>query len=530
MKNRLLLSLLSGALLGVSWVAISGFFPLIFIALVPLLMVENEVLTKRYRASKVYVNAYITFFTFNLIATWWIYHASIEGAIMAVFFNSALMAIPVWLFHLTRRHIGNKEGYFAFVFYWMAFEWGHFRWELSWPWLAYGNVFANAPNIVQWYEYTGVGGGTLWVLLINLVLFKLFNKVILKKEPWQKQKAKIVTLLSLIILPLGASYIVLSSVDNGENNETATIVLSQPNIDPYKKFDNYLSALDQVNKFLDVTVPNMDNDVDLVIAPETAIPFSLPEHNLEYSDEIRLINDFLLKYPKAHFLTGMSSHKVFKESNSNASKPTSDGLGFYENYNSALLINVNNEIDIYHKSELVLGVERLPLSFIMKYVEDVFDLGGTSGTLGVEKEAKVFSFGNIKVSPTICYESIYGDYTGDFSAKGANVIAIMTNDAWWYDTPGYKQLLAYARLRAIENRKWIARSANTGISCFISPKGEITKRTKWEETTSLRGEIPLIEGETFYVKHGDYLGRLSMFIGVLLLLLTIARRFKRETL
>lgn len=527
MKNRLLLSALSGVILGVSWVAITGFFPLIFVGLIPLLWVENKIFTKRYRASKVYTNAYVTFFIFNLIVTWWIYHASMEGAIMAVFFNSALMAIPVWLFHLTRKHVGIKEGYFGFVLYWMAFEWGHFRWELSWPWLAYGNVFANAPNVVQWYEYTGVMGGTLWVLLVNLVLFKMINKVVNYNQKISNQLILIGTVGVLIIVPIITSYVILSGVNEGAENPTASIVLSQPNVDPYKKFDSYASANDQVNKFLNVTRKNMDEKVDLVIAPETAIPFSLAENNLQYSDEVNVINRYLQEYPNAHFLTGMSSYKFYEKPNSSASRLTSDGLGYYENYNSALLLNVKNEVNIYHKSELVLGVERLPLRFITKYIEDVFDLGGTSGTLGVEDEAKVFSFGKVKVAPTICYESIYGDYTGDFSAKGANVIAIMTNDAWWYDTPGYKQLLAYARLRAIENRKWIARSANTGISCFISPTGEIIKRTKWEEATSLKMEVPLIEGQTFYVKYGDYLGRISGFISVLLLLLTIARRFKK---
>lgn len=527
MKNRLLLSTLSGAILGISWVAISGFFPLIFIGLIPLLWVENQILTKKYRPSKVYTNAYVTFFVFNLITTWWIYHASMEGAIMAVFFNSALMAIPIWLFHLTRKHVGNREGYFGFVFYWMAFEWCHFRWELSWPWLSYGNVFANAPNIVQWYEFTGVGGGTLWVLLVNLFLFKILNKVVKGKQKLGAQLVAIIGVGLLLIVPIISSYVILNRVDNGEGNEKITVVLSQPNVDPYKKFDSYASANDQVKKFLEVTLSNMDNEVDLVIAPETAIPFALAENNLQYSDEIYIINNYLKEYPNAHFLTGMSSYKFFDKPNSDASRPTSDGLGYYENYNSALLLDVNNNMDIYHKSELVLGVERLPLRFITQYIEELFDLGGTSGTLGVEDEAKVFSFDNVKVAPTICYESIYGDYNGDFSTKGANIIAIMTNDAWWYDTPGYKQLLAYARLRAIENRKWIARSANTGISCFISPKGEITKRTKWEEATSLKSEVPLIEGETFYVKYGDFLGRICGFISVLMLLLTIARRFKK---
>ena len=186
-----------------------------------------------------------------------------------------------------------------------------------------------------------------------------------------------------------------------------------------------------------------------------------------------------------------------------------------------------NDIKIYHKAKLVLGVETLPFTFITKPLEDFFDLGGTTGSLGISKEAKNFRVGDAIVAPTICYESIYGEYNGEFCRNGANIISVSTNDAWWYDTPGYKQLLAYTQLRAIETRKWIARSANTGITCFINPKGEIVKKTKWEEKTSIAMDVPLIEGVTFYSKHGDYIGRLSGFISVLLLLFTFVKRFKK---
>ncbi len=526
MKKRLLYSLFSGCLLGISWPETGGLFPLIFIALVPLLLVENEILTRRYRPGKVYVNAYLTFFVFNLITTWWVWNASAGGAIMAIFANSALMAIPFYLFHLTRRHVGNREGYVALITYWMAFEWGHFRWELSWPWLSYGNVFANQTSIIQWYEYTGVGGGTLWILLINLILFFLIKEYLNKKEQWKPNRSYIIILVSLIIVPILWSIIIKPSVNLGKKNETISVVLSQPNIDPYKKFDGQLTSLNQIRNFLNVTKPNMNQDVDLIIAPETAIPRSLEETNILFADEVQVINEFLNDYPKTSLLTGISSYRFFEEKHSSASKKTADGLSFYENYNSALLIDAQSNTNIYHKSELVLGVERMPFGSLLQPIEEMFDFGGTSGTLGVEKEAKVFKKNNAIIAPTICYESIYGSYTSEFTTKGANVIAIMTNDAWWFDTPGYKQLLAYAKLRAIENRKWIMRSANTGISCFINPKGEITQQTKWEEATSIKADVPLINGQTFYSKHGDYLARLCGFIAIMLFFLMIAKRLR----
>ena len=229
-------------------------------------------------------------------------------------------------------------------------------------------------------------------------------------------------------------------------------------------------------------------------------------------------------------MTGASTHAFFDEVNSNASRELKNGNGYYESYNSSLLIDSTENVEIYHKAKLVLGVETLPFKFITKPLESIFDLGGTSGSLGISKEPKIFVVGNAKIAPTICYESIYGEYTSEFSRKGANVIAIITNDAWWYDTPGYKQLLAYGKLRAIENRKWIARSANTGISCFINPLGDIVKRTKWEAATSISMDVPLMEGVTFYASYGDYISRISVFIAALLSLLTLVRKFKKKTI
>jgi apolipoprotein N-acyltransferase len=103
-------------------------------------------------------------------------------------------------------------------------------------------------------------------------------------------------------------------------------------------------------------------------------------------------------------------------------------------------------------------------------------------------------------------------------------MAIITNDAWWGNTPGYRQHLSYASLRAIETRRAIARCANTGISAIISPSGEIIQPTPWWEPAVIEGEIPLRDDITFFVAHGDFIGRICTFL-FCLLLLSLAVRF-----
>ena len=112
--------------------------------------------------------------------------------------------------------------------------------------------------------------------------------------------------------------------------------------------------------------------------------------------------------------------------------------------------------------------------------------------------------------------------------NGARLLTVITNDAWWGDTPGYKQHLSYSCLRAIETRRWIARSANTGISAIIDPSGKIVSQTSWWQPETLSGKVGLSDEKTFFVIHGDFIGRLSTLMAVLILLATLVRRFARQ--
>ncbi|MBC8342434.1 MAG: apolipoprotein N-acyltransferase, partial [Bacteroidetes bacterium] len=126
------------------------------------------------------------------------------------------------------------------------------------------------------------------------------------------------------------------------------------------------------------------------------------------------------------------------------------------------------------------------------------------------------------------YESVFGDYMSQFVQKGANLIVVITNDGWWGNTSGYHQHYLYARLRAIEFRKNIVRSANTGISCFINSDGKILQKTGWWEAAVIKQNIAIGSKTTFYAKMGDYLGRISAFLSVIMILLIISRALSKK--
>lgn len=507
--------ILTGLLLGISWPhswGLSGIFPagvfLIFFAFIPLLLAEKHVFEKRLRPWRVFVFTYFSMVVFNFVATWWIKNASPGGMVMAVFVNALLMTFFVHIFHLVHRRLGNYWGYAAFVCLWMCYEYCHYHWELSWPWLNLGNVFANVPHWVQWYEYTGIGGGTLWILLVNLAGFHIVSRLF-EGRSFKEQLKSVGLWILTLALPLVLSVVIYSRYE--EKKDPIDVVVVQPNIDPYgDKFGN-MTAEEQLVVFLRQTFLVSDSLVDFVVGPETALPYSIEENSINNSPEIELIHRAFSRLKKTGMVTGMSSHRVYRKGEPmppNARVyPDGNGVEFY---NSALYVAPGGNNQVYHKAKLVLGVEKIPFANWLPFLEKwALDLGGTSGTLGISKEPVVFVNNRARVAPSVCYESIYGEHMAGFTRAGANVIFVITNDGWWGDTPGYQQHFSYARLTAISLRRSIAQSANTGISGFIDQRGDVIARTKWWEQTAIRQKINLNNELSFYARHGDLLMRVA---------------------
>lgn len=536
-----LLSILSGLLLSFAWFP-NGFTPLIFIAFVPLLLIEKEfsISTKRFASLQLFAFSYQTFFIWNILVTWWVKNASFGGAAMAILCNALLMAIIFVLFHQTKKRIG-KYTYFIFISFWLAWEYFHHHWDLTWPWLTLGNVFAGMPSIVQWYEYTGIFGGSLWVLVVNCLITEIYKNIYLSPlrkglstgeggVRWQMgRRGMIYLLISTAILPIIFSLFIIEITKSSRYSD-AEIVIVQPNIDPYnEKFEGGYDQ--QVIKMLQLAEQKITDKTEYLILPETALAENIWEEELEQSSAIRLLRTFISKYPKLKIVVGASTTKLYLAGDklSATARKLGNTGNFYDAYNTGLQIDSTKTIQVYHKSRLVPGVEKMPFPAFFKLFEDfAIDMGGTSGSLGTQDERTVFVSNDklFSTAPVICYESIYGEYVGEYINNGAQFISIITNDGWWGDTPGYKQHLKYGALRAIETRKWIARSANTGISCFINPKGEIIQPTQWWQPAVISSTIQLNKEITFYVRFGDYIAKAAAIFAVLFLIYSQLIRFR----
>lgn len=519
------LSLISALLLSISWPTYGiPFF--IFFAFVPLLLMEQEI-SKFSKIHKkgwaVFGLTYLAFFIWNVVTTGWLYHAknpdgnnSLLAVAIPVIVNSLLMSLVFQLYYWYKKVRGTYFGLVFFVAIWLSFERFHLNWEFTWPWLNLGNAFSEYPQLIQWYDTIGATGGSFWILLINV--FAFYTLRIWQAGRIRKDLVKNISILvAIIVLPLLISIYKYNSYQEKPVGEVTTLLL-QPKLDPYtEKYSK--DSLQILGELLTLAEENSKTKVDFFIAPETAFPGngSLSENGFNKSTSIAIAKEFLGKHPQSIFLTGASTHKFLFDEADTEDYSTEIQEGVWVNsYNSALQIIPNQNVEVYHKAKLVPGVEIFPYIRYLKPIlgDAMLDFGGANSSLGIDKERKVFSnrFNKAKMAPIICYESIYGEYVTDYVKNGANLLAIMTNDSWWDNTEGHKQLLSYARLRAIETRREIVRAANSGISAHINARGDILQDTFYDDRTALLVKANLLEEKSIYTKIGDLISRIAIFV------------------
>ena len=521
----IILAAISALLFSVSWPTYGVPF-FIFFAFVPLLLMEQEIskFSKIKRKGwAVFGLSYFTFFIWNLVTTGWLYYAknpdgsnSLLAVAIPLFANSLLMSSTFQLYYWYKKVRGTYFGLVFFVAIWLSFERFHLSWEFTWPWLNLGNVFSEYPKVIQWYDTIGATGGSFWILLINV--FTFYTIRIWEAGRIRKDLIKNVAIISaLIFIPIFISIYKYNSFQEKPVGNV-NVVLLQPELDPYnEKYSK--DSLQILDELLTLAEQNSKGKIDFFIAPETAFPGrgSLSEKGFNKSISINIAKEFLTKHPQSILLTGASTHKfLFNESETeNYSVKIQEGL-WVNSYNSALQIIPNQNVEVYHKGKLVPGVEIFPyIRFLKPFLGDaMLDFGGATSSLGIDKERKVFvnQFNKAKVAPIICYESIYGEFVTNYVKNGANLLAIMTNDSWWGNSEGHKQLLSYARLRAIETRREIVRAANSGISAHINAKGDIVEDTFYGDQTALAITANLLEEKSIYTKIGDLISRIAIFV------------------
>lgn len=536
MKNKYAPSMwiclaLSAVLLSIPWLVPHTGWVALF-ALVPLLLAEE--IATRTAQRHFWLWYYLAFVLWNTFTTFWVCNATVGGGIFAILANAAQMALVFGLFRVARRRIGGAVPYIFLAALWIAWERLYFDAQISWPWLTLGNAFAGTTRLVQWYEYTGTLGGSLWIWAVNLGIFGIIMAVGDGKWPFWTKAARICSVAAMLLVlagPMLASGIIYNKVQ-APSEGSVDVMIGQPNFDPYHKFER-LSQAEQNDVLIGLFEKELAGgdcpDSMLLMAPET-FTSDIVLNDIEASATVARFRNFLAAHPGCSLLAGASTYEISATRSAPSVLARKWGDGWLESYNSAVLLRHGKTAELYHKAKLVVGVELTPYPKFFVPLDNWLSglMGESGGFMG-----RVKGYGNpasamhlddsLALGCAICYESVYGEFATGYVKDGARMMTVITNDAWWGNTPGYRQHFNYSRLRAIELRRELARCANTGISGIIDSRGDVVVAGPWWEACVLRGKVNLSSAETFFVRNGDIVGRVSELISLLVLALLLVR-------
>jgi apolipoprotein N-acyltransferase len=369
---------------------------------------------------------------------------------------------------------------------WVALELARTYLFSGFPWALLGYSQYDQLPVIQIADITGIYGVSFLVVLTNILLAQVLQmglaQVSLMEIREPMPGVRMVLALAVLVGSLLYGHWRLAPHPTLFSDQTLRIGLVQPNIDQSRKWD-VVFRRETIDRFEHLTTQAAKN-ADLVIWPEAATPF-LFEVEDDYREE-------LLRFVRAGgvpLLLGSPATKVEKDSNQ------------LRLLNSAFLVSADGRIlDRYDKIHLVPFGEYIPLKdilwFLNKLVVGIGDFLPGNGPEVMQGPGGRFGV-------VICFEVIFPDLVRRFVDLGADYMVTITNDAWFGRSSAPYQHFSMVVFRAVENRVYFARAANTGISGFIDPFGHVLQRSGIFTEETLAGEIRTGGPRSFYTTYGD---------------------------
>jgi apolipoprotein N-acyltransferase len=527
-------ALFGGVLLGLSFV-MYPFFQAPFLAWIGFVPILLHLKTEE-KFGAYFRSAYLSLFCFTLVSVWWVSLSTFLGGVLMYFTQTLFMTVPFIAFFFLRKAFGWSRALWVFPFLWTAWEWIYLDLEISFGWITLGNSHANLWWLVQFADVFGVWGISFWIALLNVLVVKVVEfKSDSQSASSSKFSFQLSTLRSSIalvfFLPLAYSAIVFL-LPKPEPIGKITAAVIQPNIDPFAKWENANRRM-VLEKHIAVSDSATKETVDLVIWPETAIPYFIL-HQRGSEAWLRLQSS--VARWNAPLLTGFSDATYYADSSKRqfGAKYDRSSQQYYDTFNSAMLLDSSGKAQVYHKMKLVPFAERVPyMEHLSFFSSATFAVAGISswgkGLDTLNLSFRTASGQLVAVNGLICYESIYPAFAAEFVRRGATMLSVITNDGWFSKSYGPYQHAAFAKLRCIESRRAMARSANTGVSLFIDrygrPYGEIEW---WRESCSVQ-TVELFEDKSFYVRHGDWFPKACLLVSMFALVATLMLSLRKPT-
>lgn len=538
-SNPTLLSIISGVLMGLAYPPVN-MYVFIFIGFVLYIYLLDTSDTYK----KAVYRSYITIFTMMLVMVSWIMLSGfresadrfmiIGGFLTMLLHPIVFYLLPAMAFVFISRYLRVKRFPYLYLFLlpfiWVAFEYVQTWGQLTFPWLSFGYTMTYNLNKIQYIDITGMLGISFWICMVCVYIYYTIVKI--RDGEWNTTKQKLTALAVIVLLYfLPDIYGLVTNAGRHAKNdseEKINVGIIQPNINPWKKWGakQLDLTLDYASQIRMLAAQNPKPE--MIIMPETAFPYYL--RYAMYGDKYLIVQN-VIDSTGVPLLTGTPDLYVYSakdEPPPDAKVFESDGKK-YDTFNTALLIEKGKDkekLQKHNKMKLVIGSERMPYQEKLSFLRDIvrWTVGLSSFQLG--SEIGLFDLnGKYKFNTAICYESVYPEFFAEGVDMGADFSVIITNDGWWGKLFGTYQHNQYAVLRAVENRRWIARSANTGISGSIDPFGNLYDQTPINEKAAFISEIGVRKEKTFYTMNGDIFAKVVCVIaGVLLVMAFVMKK------
>jgi len=532
-------------LLGLSFPPFKSWFLIYFGLLIFIYLILSS-----NRLRQAFGRGYLSLVVFNAITLYWIsgWHSNdtflkIAG-IATVLLHPVFLMIPALAVYGVKRASNKYIALFLFPLIWVGFEYFHNQWQFTFPWLELGNSESYNINRVQYAELIGVHGISFLICIVTILIYYTTERIYRGKWKLLNPKTSVHTAVIFIILIIPNYYSSVKLNDPGNekyfnNNDpakTVKICITQANTDPYKKWGGNQDSL--LYSYFDVLNKGLSGNPDMLLLHETAPPYYFFE---DYNrDKTQLFIDFVNRNQK-YLLMGIPHLEYYIDSTQapNDARVNKKSGRRYDAFNSVVLLEPgkrNNDYIIHKKVKLVPFSERVPYQEIFPFTEKLVNWGVGISHWQRGNGLTLFELKNptlkpkVKFEGIICFESVFSEFVSEGVKNGAEFIAIVTNDGWWGNTSGPYQHKQYAVLRAIENRKWIARCAQTGISCFIDPLGRIYDEIPYFTEGVVTRNIIANSEKTFYCEYGDIIGNAGFWVFVFSFVLSASAYAKRKLL
>lgn len=446
-------------------------------------------------------------------------------------FQPFLFTIVASVYYFVKNKFRHQYAVWSFPFIWIAFEWLYALDEFAFPWLTIGNTQTYQLEKIQFADVTGVYGISFWVLIINVLTYFLLKSVsVIDKKPRKKIFQIAVLMVSLYIAPSFYSLTIDKEHFRGHDKKSFLVGIVQPNVDPWDKWEGantFVGRWNQALWYLSLIKNHQSDSLALAVLPESAILLNLPSYHEQYMEFRKIVDSMNIA-----LVSGYAKVKYYDPENAPPSSSTIKGTNVrYDSFNSIFFTEPKmTETQTYSKMRLVPFAERIPYVERVPFLIEPLRWGVGISNWGKGTDSTIFLSQrlNAKFLAMVCYESIFPEFVASFVNKGAEFLVFITNDSWWGNTSGARQHHQYAILRAIENRRWVVRCANGGISSFIDPLGNVYDKTDMYVQTFIQHRITPMTEKTFYTQHGDWFARICASVTLLIILSSIGYSIFRK--